>query len=295
MVKEAMSENSLPRRAFLKMTGIAIPLAAFLGRVPRAIAGWWEHGETQYWKDGSFIQKNVDLSEIGKGIIRAEVDGRWGDYVLTEFDDAFMEWNLNSRLEYLDSIATGQMPSLQGPHAAAVATYGGGRRDSRFSLNNAVKGMGFTPKKERLGEMIERLKSTMDEDMPKKLEILKENYRHPEWWDRSRQISLELYARPDFETHTFLNLMANPIATIVFTDMPSYELRAIVRIVHPRDENITPWERDLLDYCNLAHDYFHGGAGKQYSLLAFHIIEQFDNSPGSGMGVRRKPPLPEKK
>jgi hypothetical protein len=290
-----MTSRSLPRRAFLKLTGIAVPLAALLGRVPRAMAGWWEQGETEHWNDGGFVQNHVDLSNIAMGAVRAEVDGQWDTYHLTELDDAFMEWNLNSRLEFLDTIATGQMPGLAGPHAAAVATYGAGRRDSRFTLNNAVKGMGLAPKREHLGDMIEKLQSTMDEDMPKKLEILKENYRHPEWWDRSKQISLELYAHPDFETHTFLNIMTNPIATLVFTDMPSYELRAIVRIVHPQDESAGPGERDLLRYCNLAHDYFHGETGKKYPLLAFHIIEQFDNSPGSGRGVRRKPPLPERK
>jgi hypothetical protein len=204
-----------------------------------------------------------------------------------------MEWNLTSRLEYLQIIAEGRMPSLAGPHAAAVATYGGGRRDSQFTLNNAIKGVGLAPKKEKIQELTEKFQSTMNADMQEKLEILQSNYRHPELWDKTKQISLELYARPDFETHTFLNLMYNPLATIVFTDMPSYELRAIVRIIHPQDPAMLPEERALLEYSNLAHGYFHGGADRRYSLLAFHIIEQFDNSPRSGMGVRVQPPLPE--
>jgi hypothetical protein len=130
--------------------------------------------------------------------------------------------------------------------------------------------------------------------MKEKLELLMDNYRHPEWWDRSKQVSLELYARPDFETHTFLNIMANPTATIVFTAMPSYELRTIARIVHAQDSSISARERELLEYSNLAHGYFHGGSERRYSLLAFHIVEQFDNSPGSGRGVRVRPSLPEK-
>jgi hypothetical protein len=285
---------SLPRRTFLKLTGLTIPLAAFLGRIPRAIAGWWEHGETDYWQGGIFIQENLDLSERAGGIIRAKIDDRWEKYPVIELDDAFMEWNLQSRLDYLDTISKGHMPSLSGPHAAAVATHGGGRRDSRFTLNNAIKGVGLAPRKEKIAELIQRLKSTMDQDLPSKLEILKDNYRHSEWWDRTSQVSLELYTRPDFETHTFLNIMARPTATIVFIDMPSFELRAIAQIVHPDDPNITPQDRDLLEYSNLAHDYFHGSGEKRYALLAFHIIEQFDNSPSSGLGVRVKPPLPEK-
>jgi len=285
---------SLPRRTFLQLSGLTLPLAAFFGRIPRAMAGWWEQGETEHWQGGIFVQKNVDVSRIEEGVVRARINGAWDEYEIVELDDAFMEWNLNSRLEYLESISRGQMPSLAGPHAGAVATCGGGRRDTRLLLNNAVKGMGFAPRREKMGELLERLKSTLDAGMPEKLEILKENYRHPEWWDRTRQVSLELYTRPEFETHTFLNLMANPSATIVFTDMPSYELRAIARMVHPRDDNAPAWERDLLEYSNLAHDYFHGQAPRPSALLTFYIIEQFDNSPGSGQGRRVRPVLPEK-
>ncbi len=294
MASRSTGRSPLPRRTFLKLSGLTIPLAAFFGRVPQAIAGWWERSQTELWPNGVFVQDNVDMSRIEEGIIRARINGAWDDYSLIELDDAFMEWNLTSRLDYLESISKGRMPGLAGPHAAAVATSGGGRRDTRFLLNNAVKGMGFAPRRDKIGALTERLKSTLEADMPEKLEILRENYRHPEWWDRTRQVSLELYARPDFETHTFLNLMANPAATIVFTDMPSYELRTIARIVHPQNPDLSTWERDLLEYSNLAHDYFHGQGGRRYALLAFHIVEQFDNSPGSGQGRRVNPPLPEK-
>lgn len=290
---DMLSKFSLPRRTFLRATGFAMPWIAFLGKVPQALAGWWEHGDNNRWQGDIFVQNNVDMSKIDQGIIRAQIDGYWREHSITELDDRFMEWNLKTRLEYLQTISHGNMPSLAGPHAAAIATYGGGRRDSVFTLNNAIKGVGFAPKKERIGELTDRFKNTMDADMKEKLEILQDNYRHPELWDRTKQLSLELYTRPDFETHTFLNIMANPVATIVFTDMPSYELRAIVRIIHPQDTKITQDEKDLLEFSNLAHGYFHGGADKQYSLLAFHIIEQFDNSPRSGLGVRVQPPLPE--
>jgi hypothetical protein len=285
--------SSLPRRTFLKLAAMTTPLIAVFGKIPAALAGRWEQGREEYWQEGIFRQDNVDMGKYDQGIIRARVDDSWDEYPLVELDDAFMEWNLESRLDYLKTIAEGKMPSLAGPHAAAVATYGGGRLDSHFSLNNAIKGMGFAPKLEHIGEMIDRYKSTIDLPMPEKLEILQGNYRRPELWDRTKQVSLELYASPDFETHTFLNIMTNPVATIVFTDMPSYELRAIVRIVHPQDPQALPFEKDLLEYSNMAHGYFHGGADKRFNLLAFHIIEQFDNSPGSGRGVRVLPPLPE--
>jgi hypothetical protein len=284
---------SLPRRAFLKMAGLAVPLGAMLAKIPQALAGPWEHGNENYWRDGIFTQNNVDMGKMDQGVIKAHINSHWREYEVVELNETFMEWNLKSRREYLKTIAEGDMPSLAGPHAAAVATHGGKRRDSGFTLNNAIKGMGLAPRKDKILELTDRFKSTMDADMQEKLELLQDNYRHVELWDRTKQVSLELYTRPDFETHTFLNLMANPTATIVFTDVPSYELRAIARIVHPEDPNMTSEERDLLEYSNLAHDYFHGGAGRRYSLLAFHIVEQFDNSPRSGMGVRVQPPLPE--
>lgn len=293
VVEKVQAKSSLPRRAFLKMAGLAMPLAAILTKIPQALAGPWEHGDEHYWKEGVFTQDNVDMSKMDQGIIRARINGHWERYPVVELNDAFMEWNLASRLEYLQILAEGRMPSLAGPHAAAVATYGGGRRDSQFTLNNAIKGMGFAPKREKIQGLTEKYQSTMDADMKEKLEILQDNYHHPELWDRTMQVSLELYARPDFETHTFLNLMSNPVATIVFTDMPSYELRAIARIIHPQDPDVLPEEKALLEYSNLVHGYFHGGADRRYSLLAFHIIEQFDNSPRSGMGVRVEPPLPE--
>ncbi len=292
-IQELPYKSSFPRRAFLKIAGLTVPLAAVLSKIPEALAGPWERGNANYWRDGFFVQENVGTGKIDQGIIHACIDGRWENFPLVELDEAFMEWNLTSRLEYLQTIAEGNMPSLAGPHAAAVATCSGGRRDTRFTLNNAIKGVGLAPRKEKVGELIERFRKTMDADMTEKLEILQGNYRQPKFWDRTKQISLELYSDPDFETHTFLNLMANPVATIVFTDMPSYELRSIARIIHPQDPKATEEEKDLLEYCNLVHGYFHGGAEKRFSLLVFHIIEQFDNSPGSGLGVRVQPPLPE--
>ena len=286
-------KSSLPRRAFLKVAGLGVPIMALLGKIPQALAGPWERGIKNYWHQGRFAQDNVNTGKIHEGIIEARINDRWDKYRVAELNDAFMEWNLKARLDYLKKIAQSEMPSLSGPHCASVATYGGRRRDSEFTLNNAVKGMGLVPKKDRIEELGERLKSTMDADMKEKLEILQDNYNHPELWDRGKQISLELYARPEFETHTFLNLMANPMATIIFLDMPSYELRTIVRIIHPQDPNMLPEEKALLEYSNLAHGYFHGGAERLHNLLVFHIIEQFDNSPGSGMGVRVQPPLPE--
>jgi len=183
--------------------------------------------------------------------------------------------------------------SLAGPHNAAVASYGAGRLDSQVMINNAVKGLGCAPKKEKLKDRIALLKETFEDPMPKKLSILKSSYQDPEFWDWTKQTSLELYTVPDFETHTFLNIMKNPVVGIVFLDYPSYEIRAVTRLVHPEDKTASEEEKNLAEYVNLVHDYFHSKAPRKSILMVFHVIELFDNTPGTKRGIRVVPTLPK--
>jgi hypothetical protein len=124
------------------------------------------------------------------------------------------------------------------------------------------------------------------------MDILKSLYTDPEYFDWRKQTSLELYSTPDFETHTFLNVMENPISTLVFLDIPSYELRAIGRVVHPDDNTALESEKKLLAFVNLAHEYMHGEFKKVFPLLLFYIVEEFDNTPGSKLGIRTVPERP---
>ncbi len=282
------------RRNFLKTLGFAAPLVVLLGKIPRLLwGGKWEHAEKSFWKDNMFFQESVDMSGYEKGIIKARIDGAWQEYTIKEMSEAFRAWNTEKRLEFLDKIKTGKMPGWGGPHSGAVATYGLRRRDSRFTLNNAIKGIGLAPKDENLDAAIDRLKSTYESPMPEKMDVLKSFYEKPDFFDWRKQTSLELYATPDFETHTFLNVMENPIATLVFVDIPSFELRTIARIVHPEDTTALPSEKKLLEFVNLAHEYMHGEFSRHFSLLLFYVVEEFDNTPGSKRGIRTVPELPE--
>ena len=287
----------MTRRSFLKVVGLAAPIIVFFGKIPQMLwAGKWEHAKKNFWKDSKFIQKNVDVSGYGTGVIKAKIDGKWQEFPIRKASDGFIKWNIERRGEFLakikDAMKTGEMPSLGGPHSGAVATYGLGRLDSKFTLNNAIKGIGLAPKDENIDKVIAKLKETYESPMPEKMDILKSLYEDPDALDWRKQTSLELYATPDFETHTFLNVMQNPIATIVFLDIPSYELRAIVRIVHPEDTTALPSEKKLLEFVNLAHEYMHGKFTKTFPLLLFYIIEEFDNTPGSKRGIRTVPALP---
>jgi len=288
------------RRSFLKTIGFAAPIVMFLGHIPRLLwGGKWEHAQKTFWKDKRFHQNSVDMSGYSRGMIRARIDGQWREYRMREASKEFAQWNTEKRLEFLRHIKAfmdkkkSDMPGLGGPHSGAVATYGLGRLDSQFTINNAIKGIGLAPTDKNLDQAIGRLRQTYENPMPEKMDVLKSLYENADFFDWRKQTSLELYATPEFETHTFLNVMENPTATLVFLDIPSYELRTIARIIHPEDETALPSEKKLVEFVNLAHEYMHGKFPRQYPLLLFYIVEEFDNTPGSKRGIRTVPELPE--
>ncbi len=253
-----------------------------------------KNAEPKFWqKSGYFVQTNIDLKKYGQGIIRAKVENKWQEFKIQELPDAFLDWDFQRRLETVDEIRKGGMPALAGAHNGMVASHGLARKDAYFSINNAVKGMGFLPKPERLEPTLNLLKSTFDSSDTKKLAILESLYKNgKDIFDRTKQISLELYSTPDFETHTFLNEMTDPGVSIVFLDFPSYELRAITQLIHPANPNLTAYEKNVVDYINTIHDYFHSRSPRPSIGIVYNVIEVFDNSPGRAKGVRIVPALP---
>ncbi|MBN2620370.1 hypothetical protein JXB22_04690 [candidate division WOR-3 bacterium] len=283
----------MTRRTFLKMVSCISSAAVFIGGLPRLLwGGKWEHSTKTFWKKGLFTQDSIDMSGYGQGMIKARIDGTWEEFALRPASPGFIEWNLKKRGEFLDAIKTGGFPGWGGPHSGAVATYGLGRLDSQFTVNNAIKGIGLAPKDENIDGAIATLKQTFDQSMPEKMDVLKAMYEKKEFFDWRKQTSLELYSTPDFETHTFLNVMENPVATIVFLDIPSYEIRTIARVVHPDDASVLPSEKKLLEFVNTVHEYMHGKFERWFPLLLFYLVEEFDNSPGHKKGVRTVPELP---
>ena len=128
-----------------------------------------------------------------------------------------------------------------------------GRKDSKLTINNAVKGMGFLPTKEKLPEMLRLLKTTWNDPMSRKLDILDSLYTScQDNYDKTMLVSLELYSKPSFETHSFLNEMTDPGVSIVFLDMPSFEVRAIAQLLHPKDPQLSDYEKQVVDW--MQHD-----------------------------------------
>lgn len=266
-------------------------LFLFLLSVLNIQGGELEHSKMKFWEGNTFHQNTIDMSKSREGIIRAIMDGEWQEFKIRSLPEDFIKWNFKRRLETLELIKEHKPPPLSGPHNGIVASYGIKRFDTQFKINNAVKGMGFIPKPEKLPEVIELLKSTMDSSFSEKLKILEGFYKKPEIFDFTKQVSLELYSTPEFETHTFLNEMTNPEVSIVFLDIPCFEIKAITQLLHPDDKRLSEYEKNVVEYVNLIHSYFHGEFKKKFIAVIYHIIEVYNNTPGTkkGMGKRVVP------
>jgi hypothetical protein len=252
-----------------------------------------EHSDVNYWKDSTFHQASIDMKDYDKGIIRAQVDGKWQEFPVRDLSKAFLDWNFAGRHSYIEHLRKDEMPPLAGPHNGIVASHGMLRKDSKLTINNAVKGMGFLPTREKLPEMLKLIKSTWNDSMSRKLDILDSLYvNHPENYDKNKLVSLELYSTPRFETHTFLNEMTDPGVSIVFLDMKSFEVRALAQLLHPADPQLTEYDKQVVEWCNKIHDYFHGDMPWRSAAVIYHVTEVFDNSPGRMKGVRVVPSMP---
>lgn len=298
------SFTSLGRRALLKLAGAAsvgLPLAAYLGGRPpwrgiqMARAQEGPRVRETYWQpEGHFIQDTVDVSDFDQNIVRARIDGEWREYYCRELSEDYLDWSFQGRVSRL----TGGMMGLDGPHSGCLATYGANRGDSVFTLNAAFKGFGFFPNEDYIDDVTEEVLANWNEDMMTKSQILLGFYRNRNMWDFRLMSSLELYTTQEFETHSFLNQMANPVATINWLAIPgSFEVRAISRLIHQHDPDLNDMDYKRVRWCNMMHDFYHGGPypdpdDPPYIACLYYIVEVFDNSPYPGpMGVRSMPPL----
>ncbi len=291
------SEKKLSRRQFLGKAG-KLGGAVFLSSLTgKTLAGEWEQGMEEFWTNGTFRQDTVDASGEAEGVIRALIDGSWQDFSTIQLPQPFMDWNLAGRLEVLENISMmfsgdgGSPPSLAGPHNAAMATWGGSRADSRLEINNAFKGMGLCPGRWVIKDLLAEMEELMSGGMGPRLAYLIDLYSDAAKFDLTKMISLELYSTQEFETHTFLNLMERPTTSLVFLDNKSYEVRGIGQLVAPGDTEAGDYANDIVKYTNMAHTLFHGEFPRLYPGILVHVTAVFDNTPGTGRGVRIAPPL----
>ena len=281
----------MDRREFLEKAGKAGGALLLSSLAGRAFAGEMEQGLEELWNGSGFLQDCVDASEEASGVIRARVDGAWRNYETANLPDSFLDWNLQARQEVLDRImamVTGQggaPPSLAGPHNAAMATVGARRNDSILTINNAFKGMGLCPNRDLIADRIQQMRDTMESPMEEKVQFLKDLYSDRSNFDTTKLVSLELYSTPTFETHTFINLMHNPVTSLVFLDSKSYEVRGVGQLVDHSGGESMNYASQIVEYTNIAHSYFHGEFPRMFPGILVHVLETFDNTPGTGRGV----------
>ncbi len=227
------------------------------------------------------------------------MDGQWREFKVASLPERFLSWSLAERSVRLERLATHGFSTrdLAGPHNACVATYGGPTRDSAVSLNTAYKGMGFVPKDDRLAsltqwivreryEIEKEARGSFAHSIRAKTRLLAKLYGDRSLFDTTKQISLELFASSHHPTHTFLNMMDNPIASASFLAYPTFEIRAVPQLLHPDNPKLSKYERALVSWVNEIHDFVHGG-DKERIACVYHVIEVYDDTPKSGgMGHR---------
>ena len=259
-----------------------------LGFEPRLASSFWK-------PKGYFHHDTVDASRVDEGVIRAQHNGAWRELPLVELTDRFVAWSFEERIIKLGEIARKGFDTrdLDGPHNACVATVGGVDPSSFTSLNTAYKGMGFMPALEGLADAVADLqnKSTimqragldMHTRMARALDVLEALYSEPTLFDHRRQVSLELFSTAEFTTHTFANMLANPVASCSFLAFPTFELRCVPQLLHPDDPGLSDSERLAIDWTNGVHDLAHGGGdGSQRITVIYHLVELYDDSPSAG-------------
>lgn len=254
---------------------------------------------TQWWREGRyFVHDTVDTSRCAAGVIRARIDGDWRELKLASLPTAYWRWNIAERLERLERIARHGFSTrdLAGPHNACVATYGGPGRDSAVSLNTAYKGLGFLPRANKIAEVVGRVRAERQRiekgvgdfraKMAEKIAFLGRLYREKDLYDHQRKVSLELFTEPTYFTHTFLNMMVNPIASASFLAYPTFELRAVPQLLHPKNPSLSAYERHVIAYTNAIHDFVHRGSGDRIACI-YHLIEVYEDTPNAGAHGKR--------
>lgn len=297
------NEKGIQRRNFLKLGGISLLALPLITRVKSAFGKSDGYNAAGYWQgpEGSqyCVHKTVYAGEVDSGYIWARIDKVWKRFTIRDVESKFWEWNNGERVQsFQEKIDGTSKPTAGGPHSPMVATYGfgKGRGDSSFRINNKVVGMEAVPVKDKIeeinNEMLDMVNSNAD--MMTKLQYLKSIHQQ-NIWRKDIEAGLEYFTTPDFETHTFLNLMENPLTTLCFQGcyniFTSFEVRCIAQVVHPQDPNITKDFLNIAKYPYILHGFYHGFPPEGYTIPAviYYHIEEFDNSMADKPGQRLVP------
>jgi len=300
--KKRNPKEGLKRRNFLKLGGMSLLSLPLLAKAKLALAELPAPAELppdprDYWQGSEgaeyCVSRNVKNENVAEGFIWARIDKVWRKFPVREPEQTFWDWNFSERIARYENQKAGGGITAAGPHTPAVATYGNkmGRGDSDFNINCKFIGITIVPKKEYIKDMNNTMLENIDIPFEEKLDYLIEVTSNRDLWRKDLQAGLELFSTPEFMTHTFYNLMQNPVATVCFQGavdiFTSYELRCIAKIVHPQDPNLSEEERDINLFPAILHGYFHAFYPDQVNEpgVIYYHVEEFNNSPGPN-GIR---------
>jgi hypothetical protein len=352
-IRNVFSGNNLSaRRTFLKLAGLTslvtvLPTFKTKAAHARYVANrnWWYTRDVFSTSENTSksaeycVQHNLNTDSASDGILWSNIDNRWRKYPIRQLSDDFMKWGCSERHFYYDErLDTGGEgpPTVMkngGIHHGMVASYGNwkGRGDSAFNINIAVKGTALCPSRETILELLPVLEQLKIDDPPDRItqyyEIMRGIYSDISNFDKTKLVTLELFTQqtdgPLYdagykETHTFANMMANPICSIGFLQQEHpqknyfdpngsggyndfeygihYEVRTIPKVLHcwaPAMGN----EYDVFKYqdaedsdaifgywVNFLHTFYHGGRAN-VTAVVHNVIEQFFNYPYDGIRV----------
>ena len=132
----------------------------------------------------------------------------------------------------------------------------------------------------------ERVRKFVDEFIPdfsERMQFLKELHER-DIWRRDMHVGVEYFSNAEFETHTFLNMMENPMATLCFQGLydiySSYEIRCIPHIIHGGDPNVSDEMNEIIKFPFMLMSLFHGDPPEQIyemPMVIYYHVEEFDN------------------
>lgn len=303
--------NGIARRSFMKIGGLSFLSMMTINNAKKIFAAdnqWNEPGSITYdknipwyWSDQGFpVHKTVNASRLSEDIISARVDKIWKQFKIIELDQTFRDFESSSMADVYDKLLqTGQL-SFGGAYCPGIVSYGGiPRGDSQFNLNAACKFMFPCPKEDQIQGIIEGLKERGSDPVERRT-WFRDQFLNQDIWNYSRFVGRDETVvppgveKPDTtyrETHTFRNLMENPLAVLLFVsnrDVQSFEIRTIAHYVNSADEAANSYERQIADFINTYANVSHG-QNNNFTAIIFYAVEEFNNSMEGGKeGVRVK-------
>jgi hypothetical protein len=320
MKKEGKKTLTPARRSFMKLGGCSLLSLVTLGGARKAFGyaapppDLTEPGVTgtiaRYWAaDGlTPVQRTVKNVDLSANTITAKVDGLWKKFKIKELDSDFQYFQSTSLEAIYEKLLSENALTFGGVYCPAIISHGGIKRgDSLFKLNGAYKFVFPVPKEEYITEISDKLMTAeFLADKVARRTYMKEKWADQTVWDYRIQVGRDETVRAPNdqlkrrdadkiypETHSFRNLMENPLAVVLYLandSFTSYEVRTICHYAAPpADFETVPesYEDKISRWVNVL-GYSSHQVNHKFPGMIFYAVESFDNSmvAGTGEGTR---------